>query len=66
MSPLVHPASRLGDIDLEATRTARQRLHAQLRLRSHAVWVLRVSPPAEEVVVQTDPAGGEEPLEMAS
>lgn len=65
LTPLAHRAARLADIDLEATRAARHRLHAQLRLRNHAVWVLRVSPPAEEVV-QTVSGGGEGPLEAAS
>lgn len=50
--PLVSPPSRLGDVDLDATRPARQQLHEQFRLRQHLRQLLvSVSPDDERLRV---------------
>ena len=39
---LVNPPTRLGDVDLAATRLARLRLHEEVRLQQHVAFLMRL------------------------
>ena len=47
---LVNPSTRISEVDLEATRADRERLHAEVRSRSHVAWLLSVSVPGSDLV----------------
>ena len=47
---LVNPGTRISDVDLEATRADRERLHAEVRARLHIAWLLSVSTPGGDLV----------------
>jgi hypothetical protein len=42
---LVNPASRMCEVDLDASHKARQRLHDEIRTRDHLLWLLSVTEP---------------------
>jgi len=50
LSDLVHPATPVSEIDLDATRAERERLHQQVRLRAHLLHVLGDAPIDEDRV----------------
>lgn len=69
---LVNPGTRISEVDLEATRADRERLHAEVRARLHIAWLLSVSTPGGDLVRVTpyevrelDEREGDEPATVA-
>ena len=50
---LINEGSAVNSIDLEATRAERERLHQQVRLRSHLLRLLAEAPVDEDLVQVT-------------
>lgn len=48
--PLVNPATRVSEVNLEATRKERQELHREVRIRNYIGWLFANSLPGEEWV----------------
>lgn len=49
----VNPGSLVSGVDLEATRSARVRLHREVRLRQHLAWLMEHSVPGSDIVTIT-------------
>jgi hypothetical protein len=68
LSRLVHPATLVSEIDLDATREQRCRLHEELRLRAHLRWLLDSTTPGDGLVRVTpyEVVDGDGSTEVAS
>ena len=72
----VNPPSRVSEIDLDATRADRERLHAEVRARNHVIALLqatgpdddnvRVTPYEIHAIEEHEPASVEELFQVAT
>ena len=47
---LVHPGTRISDVDLEGTRIERARVHEEVEMRAYIEWLLASSSPGDGLV----------------
>ncbi len=47
---LVHPGTQISEIDVEATRSERNRVHEEVEMRSYIAWLLVSSLPGDGLV----------------
>lgn len=47
---LVNPATKVSDVDLDATRVEREHLHEDIRMREYIVWLMDSSEPGSGIV----------------
>lgn len=47
---LVHPGTQISEVDLEATRAERDRVHEEVEMRCYIEWLLASSAPGDGLV----------------